>query len=174
MGDLLQDITMRLSSIVNALDELPSQVTKVIQKQRQAKAEPIRDPMDVRTDEFRELKQTAGKALMDILQAEYSPVRSSHNTDRFHVDGIQDRAMHGRLVGCTTQGTHKANIQDPDERYHTIAQQASAFLNLSRAKNKQGRCIVCHEKNPRRRHILENKVRQPTPETCLNSCHSMQ
>lgn len=80
MGDLsTRDISMRLSSIVTALDELPSQVAKLIQQQREANSEPSRDPMDERLDEFRELKQTAGKKLMNVLQVVYSMMLSSHN-----------------------------------------------------------------------------------------------
>jgi len=83
--DELRAISKRLSGIVSALDDLPSQVMKVIslelQRERESVVEIRKDRADVRADEYKELKRTAGNALMGLLQASYLTLLSSHKTE---------------------------------------------------------------------------------------------
>jgi len=118
--DELLDISKRLSGIVSALDNLPSQVTKImsqeLRRKRESVVETSRDRADVRADEYMELKRTAGKALMELLQAAHSIFLSSHKSVRLHGSCHKDRSVPAGVVGWKTQGTNQTNIQDTDER----------------------------------------------------------
>ena len=91
--DPQRDLEITILRLKSALEELPSLIAKLIsekipsliakliseeerRRELEFQAEKKRDR--IRTDEYKELKDTAGVALMSVLQVAYSLLLSSH------------------------------------------------------------------------------------------------